>query len=96
VVENYRSGDRVAMILFLRGFHSRPLKKGQEIVFGDLEKIVSVTGLAESGYQSHAQQVPPETNGLVHITRYHSQVINAIELDHDSSGMSVVPPKADP
>jgi hypothetical protein len=50
VVENDRSGGRVAVVLFLRGFHPGPLKKGEEIVLRDLEKVVPVAGLAESGY----------------------------------------------
>jgi hypothetical protein len=52
---------------------------------------MSVPGASKSGDQAHSQQITPKTDGFVHITRGHSQVVDSVILNHvDTSSFNIV------
>lgn len=47
-----------------------------------------VSGAPQTGHQSHTEQVSPETDGLIHISGGHCQVINTVEFDHGDASLA--------
>ena len=82
VVENDWTGHRIPVVFFLHFFDIGPLEKSQEVIGRNFEEIVAITRLSQTGYEPHAQKIPPEAYGEVHITGYHGQMVDAFEFDH--------------
>ena len=82
VVEHKRSLNRPAVFLLFHGLDVRPFEEGDEVGLRDLEEIMPVTRLTESRHKPHAEQVPPEPDGHVHVSGGHRQVVDTRE-SHD-------------
>jgi hypothetical protein len=82
MVKDEGSRHRVSVVFFRNGLHFRPFEKNNEILQCDFEKIELVTALPHAGNHSHAEQITPEADSLVHISGCHCQVMNALEPEH--------------
>ena len=57
-------------------------KRLRDSGFRDFKKVVPVTGLSQPGNQSHAQEVPPEADGPIHVPCRHCQMVDSVESNH--------------
>jgi hypothetical protein len=82
MVKDKGPSDRPTMLFFGHGLYPGPFKKGNQVGIRNLKKVMAVTGLTQPRHESHAQQIPPETDCPVHIPGGHSQVVHPIEPNH--------------
>ena len=88
VVKDERPAYRTTVLFLSYRFNTRPLKKGDEVGVGNLKEVVPLAWLSQTSHQAHAQQVSPETNGHVHVSGSHSQVVHSIKPSHFVSSLS--------
>jgi hypothetical protein len=82
MVKDERSRNRIAMVFLRNGLDIWVLKKCDQIILRDFEKVLPVPWSSEPGNQSHPKQIPPKTDGTVHVSCSHRQMIDSVEFYH--------------
>src|SRR5208283_5372227 len=85
MVKDKRSRGWPAMFFFFHRSNAGPFEEGKHVVFGEGKKIMPVSRLPETCHNPHPDQVSPETDCLVHISRGHGQMIYSVKRYHDAS-----------